>query len=202
MERVADRARRALATCLERIYGDKAEAVLAAASDRLDRAIALRPADLEAIDCRRSGNPGWAARSGETVYAFYVGQFAGTLAGVVERLDYLQSLGIRWLHPLPLLKARPGESDGGFAVADYRMVEPRLGDAATLERLATELRRRDMGLILDIVCNHTAREHDWAERARAGDPQYRAYYHVIETEAEVAAWEATLIDVFPDTAPG
>jgi len=202
MERETDRARQALALCLEQICGDDAEAVFAKASGRLDRAIASRAADLKTLDRRRASDPRWAARSGETVYAFYVDQFAGTLDGVVARLDYLQSLGVRWLHPLPLLKARPGESDGGFAVADYREVEPRLGDLAALERLSTELRRRDMGLILDIVCNHTAREHDWAERARGGDPHYRKYYHVIESEADVAAWEATLIDVFPDTAPG
>ncbi|UAJ10881.1 alpha-amylase family glycosyl hydrolase [Glacieibacterium megasporae] len=175
--------------------------MFAKANDLLGRAVASRRADLKALDHRRSADIGWTARSGETVYAFYVDQFAGTLDGVVDRLDYLQSLGIRWLHPLPLLKARPGESDGGFAVADYREVEPRLGDLAALERLSTELRRRDMGLVLDIVCNHTAREHDWAKRARAGYPHYRAYYHVIDAE-DVAGWEATLIDVFPDTAPG
>lgn len=191
-----------LAVNLERIYRDAAPALIERVRALLDRAAKERSAALKAVDGARQANPDWAASSGETVYTCYVDRFAGTLAGVADKLDYLQSLGIRWLHPLPLLEARPVDSDGGFAVADYREVEARLGDMPALERLAAEMRGRGMGLMLDIVCNHTAREHDWAERARQGDPKYRAYYHVIETEAEVQAWEETLIDVFPRTAPG
>ena len=194
--------RDALAKCLERIYPDAASSLLARIRAALDRAKRERSADLRALDHARVADPGWTERSGETVYAFYVDRFAGTLDGVIGKLDYLQDLGIRWLHPLPLLKARPIESDGGFAVVDYREVEPRLGDMADLERLASEMRARNMGLMLDVVCNHTAREHDWAERARRGDPKYRTYYHVVETKAEVDAWNAHLIEVFPDTAPG
>ncbi|GAA0316309.1 alpha-amylase family glycosyl hydrolase [Sphingomonas oligophenolica] len=202
MEPETDSARNALSHSLERIYREAAPEVFSRACDLLDRATQQRSTDLKALDRNRAENPRWIEQSGNTVYAFYVDRFAGTLDGVIDKLDYLQSLGIRWLHPLPLLKARPGESDGGFAVADYRAVEPELGDMADLERLSSELRARNMGLLLDIVCNHTAREHAWAERARHGDPKYRAYYHVIETKAEVDAWEASLIDVFPDTAPG
>jgi len=195
-------ARHNLATSLERIYGEAAPALFERVCGSLDRAIALRPAALMAVDRNRRADPDWTGRSGETVYACYTERFAGTLDGVVGKLDYLQALGVRWLHPLPLLKARPFDNDGGFAVADYREVEPALGDMAALERLATEMRARDMSLMLDVVCNHTAREHEWAERARQGDPKYRAYYHVVETEAEAKAWDASLIEVFPDTAPG
>jgi len=194
--------RDALAKCLERIYPDAASPLFARVCTALDRAKRERSADLQALDRACVADPGWTERSGETVYACYVDRFAGTLDGVIGKLDYLQDLGIRWLHPLPLLKARPIESDGGFAVTDYREVEPRLGDMAALERLAGEMRARNMGLMLDVVCNHTAREHEWAERARRGDPKYRAYYHVVETRAEVDAWDAHLIEVFPDTAPG
>jgi amylosucrase len=195
-------ARHHLAKSLERIYHDAAPALFERVCGALDRAAAARPAELQALDRLRRVDPDWTARSGEIVYACYTDRFAGTLDGMLGKLDYLQALGVRWLHPLPLLKARPVDNDGGFAVADYREVEPALGDMAALERLATAMRARDMGLMLDIVCNHTAREHEWAERARQGDPKYRAYYHVVETEAEVAAWDASLIEVFPDTAPG
>lgn len=191
-----------LSRILTELYGDRSQALRERIDERLKSAAAERSDALRAIDQRRLADPSWTDRSGETVYTFYVDRFAGSLEGLIERLDYLQALGVRWLHPLPLLKARPGDSDGGFAVQDYREVEPALGDMATLERLAAELRARDMGLLLDVVCNHTAREHEWAVKARAGDPAYRAYYHLVQTEAEVAAWERTLIDVFPDTAPG
>ena len=56
------------------------------------------------------------------------------LAGVRDRLDYLAELGVTYLHLMPLLKPRDGENDGGYAVADYRSVDPRLGTMADLER--------------------------------------------------------------------
>ncbi|TPW02755.1 MAG: amylosucrase [bacterium] len=144
----------------------------------------------------------WRSESGQVVYTFYVDRFDRTLEGLASRANYLKSLGVRWLHPLPLLRPRPGDSDGGFAVEDYRQIDPRLGDMDALESLASDLQREGIGVILDVVCNHTAREHAWARAARAGDPRYRDYYITIEDGAEVEAWEKTLVDVFPDTAPG
>lgn len=187
---------------VRRLYGEDAASVLPRLMDRVRAAAAERPEQLRALDDARANHPGWTQLSGQTVYSFYVDRMAGTLPGLIGKLDYLEALGVRWLHPLPLLKAREGDSDGGFAVADYRAVEPRLGSIADLEQLAFEARSRGMGLFLDIVCNHTAREHDWAVKARAGDPHYRAYYHTVPDAAGVEAWEAGLIDVFPDTAPG
>lgn len=195
-------ARRVLASRLEALYGAKAATLWHRVENSLNQAVGSRPPALKALDRSRQANPEWIGRCGETVYTFYVDRLAGDLQGVIDRLDYLQGLGVRWLHPLPLLKAREGESDGGFAVQDYREVDPSLGDMAALERLADELRARGMGLLLDVVCNHTAREHDWAVRARQGDARYRAFYRLVEDEADVARWEKDLIDVFPDTAPG
>lgn len=195
--------REVLASALIDLYGGPGgTTLLSRVLARIDAAASARPSALKALDTARLRDPAWAQRSGETVYTFYVDRLAGNLEGLIARLDYLQGLGVRWLHPLPLLKARAGESDGGFAVQDYREVDPALGDMATLERLAAALRARGMGLLLDVVCNHTAREHDWAVRARRGDPAFRAFYRVVEDEAEVRRWEADLIDVFPETAPG
>jgi amylosucrase len=191
-----------LADCLKRIYHDAAPHLFSRVCTLLDRMTHERAPELKALDASRRADAGWTARSGETVYACYVDRFAGTLDGMIAKLDYLQELGTRWVHPLPLLKARPDNSDGGFAVADYREVEPTLGDMSSLEQLATCMRARNMGLMLDIVCNHTAREHEWAERARRGDQKYRAYYHIMESQAEVDEWSQALIEVFPDTAPG
>jgi len=169
---------------------------------RLDRGRMERAPALVAMDRARLVQPDWTAASGHTIYTFYVDRFSHDLKGLIDRLDYLQALGVRWLHPLPLLKARPGDNDGGFAVADFRQVEPRLGDMDDLNALTAALRARGMGLLLDVVCNHTAMEHDWAVRARAGDPAYRDFYRVVETPEQVVAWETHLVDVFPDTAPG
>ena len=59
-----------------------------------------------------------------------------------------------------------------------------------------------MSLVLDLVLNHVAREHEWARRARAGEPAYREYFHVFPDRAVPDAYERTLPEVFPDFAPG
>jgi len=186
------------------LYGvdDRSEAILAKLKSTLWEAARARPAALRALDAAREADPAWLQAPGQSTYTFYVDRFAGDLRGLGGKLDYLSELGVRWLHPLPLLQPRPGDSDGGFAVADYRRVDPRLGTIEDLETLAGDLRERGMGMILDVVCNHTAREHDWAVRARAGDPAYRDYYIVLPDTEAAAARDAELIDVFPDTAPG
>lgn len=187
---------------LEALYGADAARLLRKISVRCAEVRGSRDAELSALDDLRSGDPQWIAQSGQAVYSFYVDRFAGSLDETIDHLDDLRAMGVRWLHPLPILRPREGDSDGGFAVQDYRAIDPAIGDMAALRRLTRACRERDMGLIVDIVCNHTAREHVWAEQARRGDPRYRAYYHFIETEAQVLDWERTLIDVFPQTAPG
>ena len=77
----------------------------------------------------------------------YVDRFAGTLAGVRERLPYLRELGVSYLHLMPLLHARPQPNDGGYAVVDYGAVEPALGTMDDLRALADELRARGHGAV-------------------------------------------------------
>ena len=95
---------------------------------------------------------------------------AATCAGVADRVDYLAELGVTYLHLMPLLKPRPGQSDGGYAVMDYRAVREDLGTIDDLRDLATTLRARGISLTLDLVLNHVAAEHQWAVNARAGRP--------------------------------
>ena len=103
---------------------------------------------------------------------------------------------------MPLLKPRPAPNDGGYAVMDYRAVDPRLGTTDDLRATADVLRGAGISLVLDLVCNHTAREHEWAEKARAGDPTYLAYYRTYPDRTEPDDWERSLPEVFPDFAPG
>ena len=111
-------------------------------------------------------------------YATYTDLFGGTLRGVGEKVDYLAELGVTYLHLMPLLKPRPGQSDGGYAVMDYRAVREDLGTVDDLRDLATTLRGRGISLTLDLVLNHVAAEHAWAVAARAGDEHHRAYFHL------------------------
>lgn len=161
-----------------------------------------RPAPLTALDAAREADPAWFLAPEMLGYSAYVDRFAGTLAGVADRIGYLEGLGVHYLHLLALLKARGGDSDGGFAVADYLAVEPRLGTVADLEALTDRLRGAGISLCVDFALNHTADDHEWAQAARAGDPAYRDFYIVLDDAAEVAARETDLGQVFPVTAPG
>src|SRR3954454_4391008 len=163
---------------------------------------AARPAELRALDHEREITPDWLHREQAIGYVAYVDKFAGPLAGVRERLPYLRELGVSYLHLMPLLRTRPEPNDGGYAVADYGEVEPSLGTMDDLRALAGDLHEAGMALCVDVVVNHTAREHRWARSALAGDLEKLAYYRTFEDRAEPDAYKATLPEVFPDIAPG
>ncbi len=165
-------------------------------------ATAVRPVPLRLLDRRREIDPAWFQRSRMIGYVCYTDRFAGTLAGVRQHLDYLAEIGVTYLHLMPLLRPRDGENDGGYAVADYDETDPRIGTMADLQDLAGDLHERGMVLCVDLVVNHTAKEHPWARRALAGEPGYREMYLVYPDRTEPDRYERTLPEVFPDLAPG
>ena len=189
---------------LHSLYGSKPG--FAAWFDALMNAVAdlhaARPAALLALDAERAARPDWFLSQQMVGYSAYVDRFAGTLAGVSRRIPHLCELGVRYLHLLPFLKARAGDNDGGFAVADFDAVEPRLGTMAELEQLCSELRAANISLCSDLVLNHVADDHAWALAAKAGEARYQAYFHLFPDRREPDAFEATLGQVFPTAAPG
>ena len=189
---------------LERLYGGATplHALLDDLLGRVLEAAAQRCEALRELDHRREIVPDWYASQGMVGYVCYAHRFAGSLADVARRLDYLAELGVTYLHLMPLLRARAGPADGGYAVVDYRNVDPALGTNDDLRALAADLRQRRMSLCVDLVCNHTAREHEWARGAVAGERDYRDYYHLFADRDMPDRYEATLPEVFPDVAPG
>jgi amylosucrase len=161
-----------------------------------------RAEELRRLDHEREITPDWLLREQGVGYVCYVDRFAGTLAGVRERLPYLRELGVTYLHLMPLLRARPEPNDGGYAVADYGAVQPALGTMEDLRTLAADLRAHGMSLCVDVVLNHTAREHAWAQAAMAGDGDRLAYYRTFPDRAAPDAYERSLPEIFPDIAPG
>jgi amylosucrase len=186
------------------LYGDdpRFPEQFAALLDAIAAATRDRDAELRRLDHEREITPDWLQREQAVGYVCYVDRFAGTLAGVRERLPYLRELGVNYLHLMPLLAARPEPNDGGYAVADYGAVEPSLGTMADLRALAADLRAHGMTLCIDVVLNHTAREHAWARAALAGDERKLAYYRTFADRSEPDEYERTLPEVFPDIAPG
>jgi amylosucrase len=161
-----------------------------------------RPDDLHRLDERRLLQPDWLQQPRMFGYACYTERFAGSLLGVAEQLDYLADLGVTYLHLMPLFQPREGDNDGGYAVQDYRAVRPDLGTVDDLRDLAATLRSRGISLVVDLVVNHVAREHEWAVAARAGDLAHRDYFHIFPDRRLPDAFEQTLPEVFPEFAPG
>jgi amylosucrase len=193
-----------IAEPLEQVYGGVADLTGLVTELVLDalEAAAERPTALRLLDRRREIDPAWFQRSRMVGYVCYADRFAGSLPGVRRHLDYLTELGVTYLHLMPLLRPRDGENDGGYAVEDYDAVDPRAGTMADLEELAGDLRERGIALCVDLVLNHTAREHEWARKAVAGEPAYREMYLIYPDRTQPDAYEQTLPEVFPDTAPG
>lgn len=189
---------------LARLYGQSVdlETFYGRLKGLLAASWAARPAALRALDLQRDLTPGWFLSQEMVGYVFYVDRFCGRLKDLPNALPYLADLGVTYAHLMPLLQPRPGESDGGYAVMDYGAVDPRLGSLADLEAAAAAMRGHGISPCIDIVLNHTAQEHDWAQKARAGDPFYQAFYRMFDSEAVPRAYEAALVDIFPVQAPG
>jgi amylosucrase len=170
--------------------------------EAIARTAASRTPEQRRLDHEREITPDWLQREQAVGYVAYADRFAGTLEGVRSRLGYLRELGVTYLHLMPLLQARPAPNDGGYAVADYGAVEPALGTIDDLRALAIDARAHGIALCVDLVVNHTAREHPWAQAALAGDERMRAFYRTFGDRTEPDAYEATLPEVFPDFAPG
>lgn len=161
-----------------------------------------RKPELIQLDLEREKNPKWYKQQDKLGMQMYVNAFAGTLKGVESKLDYITSCNVNYLHLMPLLESPPGKSDGGYAVADFRKVQPELGTMDDLEHLADKCRERGISVCLDFVMNHTSDEHEWAKKARQGDPEYVNRYYIYDSFHIPAKFEQTVPEVFPTTAPG
>jgi amylosucrase len=134
--------------------------------------------------------------------SLYVDRFAKNLLGVKNKMDYLKDLGVSFIHLMPIMESPENESDGGYAVSDFRKVDERFGNIEDLMELRCEMAKNDMYLMLDIVLNHTSYKHDWAVKASAGDPQYQSYYYMYDDRVVPDQFEKFMPEVFPESSPG
>ena len=157
---------------------------------------------LKKRDRARENDHNWFLSQELVAMALYTNAFAGDLKGLNDRLGYLQELGANVLHVMPILKCPPGASDGGYAVSDYRDVDERVGNLEDLEQLVRNLHRREMHLTLDVVVNHVSDQHEWVQKARAGEKKYQDYFYIFDNRDVPDMFEETLPEVFPENAPG
>ena len=161
-----------------------------------------RKAALKRMDRERAKNPQWYKGNRMVGMMMYTDAFAGDLKGVLKHLNYIEECGVNYPHLMPLLDTPEGRSDGGYAVSDFRKVRPDLGTMEDLECLAAECHKRDVSICLDFVMNHTSEDHEWARKARMGDPEYQSRYFFYDNYDLPAQFERTVPEVFPTTAPG
>ena len=170
--------------------------------DMLYRCWQDRPDTLRKLDRTRQENPDWYRGHHLLGVLMYTDAFAGTLQGVREKLDYLCECGINYLHLMPLLMSPAERSDGGYAVSDFRRVQPELGTMEDLEALAADCHERGISVCLDFVMNHTSEDHEWARKARDGDKDAQQRYFFYDDWTVPDMFERTVPQVFPTTAPG
>lgn len=161
-----------------------------------------RPDKLKDLDIERESDYNWFLSQEWVGMALYSNGFANDLKGMKEHLSYFQELGINLVHIMPIMKCPEGRSDGGYAISDFREIDDRIGTLQDLNELSCEMQQRDLLLVLDVVLNHTSNEHEWAQKARSGDPVYQDYYYTFESRNIPDMFEQSMLEVFPETAPG
>ncbi len=132
----------------------------------------------------------------------YIDNFAGNMKGVEEKLDYIEKCSVNYVHLMPFLDTVEGRSDGGYAVADFRKVQEKLGTMEDLESLTESCHKKQINVCMDFVMNHTSEDHEWAKRARQGDGEYMSRYFFFNNDTIPNMYERTVPQVFPATAPG
>ena len=134
--------------------------------------------------------------------SLYVNRFAGNLSQMKDKLPYLKDLGVNFLHFLPLFESPEGESDGGYAVSDYRKVNPKLGSNDDFVTLQNNLHEQGFYTMVDIVINHTSHHHKWAQKAKQGDSIYKDYYYFYPDRTIPDLMEPYMPEIFPESSPG
>ncbi len=184
------------------LYGDRVdfaeqfERILTTAA----HAFIARPPVMHALDANRDAQ--WFQNERMVGGVCYVDLYAGNLKGIRERIPYFQELGLTYLHLMPLFCSPSPRNDGGYAISSFRAVRPQLGTMEELTELAMELRVHGISLVLDMVMNHTSDEHEWAIRAKEGDPNYQDYYLTFPDDTLPKLYEQNLREIFPEQASG
>ena len=182
------------------LYGNGS--MFAELCDNLYRFYEARNDDLKERDSKREECPDWYKQNDMLGMMFYIDNFAGNMKGVESKLEYLEKSNVNYIHLMPFLDTVEGRSDGGYAVADFRKVQEKLGTMEDLESLTAACHKKDMNVCMDFVMNHTSEDHEWAKKARQGNGEYMSRYFFFDNYSIPAEYEKTVPQVFPTTAPG
>lgn len=182
---------------LHHLYGERfdfawtlSELVGTAATGYLERPGSLRKIDRQAQTWLDDPATFW----GMT----YLERYAGDAARLVDRIPHLHELGISHLHLLPPYAVPEGANDGGYAVSNYRKLRKGLGSIPEFRKAIRRLRKEGVGVVLDLICNHTSSDHAWAVAAAEGDSRYRDFYFMFPDREIPDQISPRLRSIFPD----
>jgi amylosucrase len=194
----------AIHSLFEKLYGERAdfEQQMQALVETMAKKYIKRPEKLRQLDLSREKDYNWFLSQKWVGMALYCNGFADDLNGLRERLNYFKELGVNLVHVMPIMPCPEGSSDGGYAISDFRDIDPQVGTLQELTILADEMQDMDILLVLDVVVNHTSNHHYWAQRAQDGDSTYQDYYYTFETRNIPDMFERSMPEIFPETAPG
>ena len=153
-------------------------------------------------DAEKSKLGHWYLSNEITGMSLYVDRFSENIQGLQKKLDYFKELGVNFLHLMPIFESPEGESDGGYAVSDFRKVASRFGNLQDVENLIADMNASNMYLMLDIVLNHTSHHHEWAQKAKAGDPYYQDFFYFYDHRGIPDQLDQTMPEIFPESSPG
>ena len=163
----------------------------------LNRSQQLKQKDLDKIKKEH-----WFLSNELSGMSLYVDRFCGSLEALQEKIAYFTTLGVNVLHLMPLFESPAGESDGGYAVSDFRKIDPRFGELKDLENLQKSMHENGLYLMIDIVLNHTSHHHAWAEKAKKGDKYFQRLFYMYDNRDIPDQYDKTMPEVFPESAPG
>ncbi len=143
----------------------------------------------------------WFLSNEITGMSLYVDRFSDNLSTLGNKLGYVKNLGVNLLHLMPVFQSPKDESDGGYAVSDFRKVDERFGSLEDLKNLQEKMSDENMHLMIDIVLNHTSHKHAWAEKAKQGDKKYHHYYYMYGDRQVPDEFEKNMPEIFPEGAP-
>jgi amylosucrase len=153
-------------------------------------------------DLERVAHLNWYSSEKIVGMMLYVDLFNQDFNGLKEKIPYFKDLGINTIHLMPFLDVPEFENDGGYAVRDYRKVNPKFGTMDDFESLVAEFQKNDMNLVMDFVLNHCASDHEWAVEGSKGHPKYKDFFYFFPDRTLPDEYEKTMTEIFPDTAPG
>lgn len=183
-------------------HGDAADNMYEQLINTLIEGYQNRSKELKERDDKKAEKGIWFLSNELAGMSLYVDRFCGNLSNLTQKLNYFEKLGVNFLHLMPIFESPEGESDGGYAVSNFRKIDERFGNLEDLLLLRKKMQEKEMYLMIDIVLNHTSYHHEWAKKAKAGDKKYQDYYYMYDDRWLPNQFDEKMPDIFPESAPG